>query len=319
MYEELDHIARLKFNKEMEAISERTRGIVREAQNDYAAKTGGSGMRSGQHDASVGRIQIEGAEELGRFLFQTWIDLVKQQTGQISRKDIAFVVGKIEDFARTRKGHLHQAFKSQRMGAVVNLLAQEGELQMSALVSNARRDLEIMVRENEVLPKRADLKREHHMEPMPKKRFSTGRRVLVGNQSRPGTVVSVQDRPGELGEFAHQIRLDQDGQTKAVLGCDLQAFPELDEDLRQRNQPTVHWHIENSQIANLNLGTQIGTINAAIQSISEQDVSKQELAEALKQLTEAAVSEKSLCHAPLAGRRGRVFSCRADGNLRPHD
>ena len=26
-----------------------------------------------------------------------------------------------------------------------------------------------------------------------------------------------------------------------------------------------------------------------------------------------------LCHAPLAGRRGRVFPCRADGNLRPHD
>ncbi len=50
-------------------------------------------------------------------------------------------------------------------------------------------------------------------------------------------------------------------------------------------------------MANLNLGTQIGTINAAIESISQQGASEQELAKALKQLTEAAISEQ-LCLTP---------------------
>ena len=39
MYEDLNQIAQLKFNKEMESISRQTRDEVRDAQNDYAALT----------------------------------------------------------------------------------------------------------------------------------------------------------------------------------------------------------------------------------------------------------------------------------------
>src|SRR5690349_14398552 len=80
-----------------------------------------------------------------------------------------------------------------------------------------------------------------------------------------------------------------------VLGCDLQAFPELDEDLRQAQPPSIHLHIENSSVANLNLGSQVGTINTALEAIWEQPGStQQELVVALKQLTEATVADKGL-------------------------
>ena len=129
----------------------------------------------------------------------------------------------------------------------------------------------------------------------PKKRFSAGRRVLVGTHSRPGTIVSVDDQPADMGEFRHTVKIDQDGQILPVLGCDLQPFPELDEDLRQTQRSNIHLHIENSSVANLNLGSQVGTINAALESISaQQGASPQDLALALKQLTEATVAHAAL-------------------------
>jgi hypothetical protein len=180
------------------------------------------------------------------------------------------------------------------MGAVVNLMTQEAGMRMDAVSADLRSDLEIMVREHEAFPNRVLVEKERRMSQMLKKRFSPDRRVLVGNQSRPGTIISVDDQPSDMGEFRHMVKLDRDGQTLAVLGCDLQAFPELDEDLRQKQPPSIHLHIENSSIANLNLGTQVGTINAALEVISGQPGPSQEVAQALKQLTEATVAEKAL-------------------------
>lgn len=57
MYENLEQIATLKFGKEMESISSQTREKVKEMQNEYAALIGSSGVRSGQHEAAVGRAQ----------------------------------------------------------------------------------------------------------------------------------------------------------------------------------------------------------------------------------------------------------------------
>lgn len=153
VYEDIDQIAQLKFNKEMESISRHTRERVKEMQNEYAALTGSSGVRSGQHDASIGKAQIDGAEQMVRALYQIWVDLIKQRKGHISRPDIAFIADKVAGYANTQKGHLHKAFSVQRMGAVVNLMTQEAAMRMDAVTADTRRDLEIMVREHEAFSK----------------------------------------------------------------------------------------------------------------------------------------------------------------------
>src|SRR5260370_24532919 len=98
-----------------------------------------------------------------------------------------------------------------------------------------------------------------------KKRFSIGSRVLVGMANRPGTVQSVADTPSVMGEFVHEVLLDAHPDLpQRVVGCDMRRLPPLDADLRGTNQQTIH--IQNSNVANLNLGSQVGTINAALQT-----------------------------------------------------
>lgn len=150
MYEDLNQVAALRFNKERESISSETRGKVREMQNEYAALTSGSGVRSGAHEAAIGRTQIEGSVRLVKALFETWVELLKRRNGHISRHDVDFIANKLEVFAQTQKGHLHKAFSTQKMGAVVNLLTEEAGVRLHAATANARRDLEIMAQEHEL-------------------------------------------------------------------------------------------------------------------------------------------------------------------------
>jgi hypothetical protein len=154
MYEELETIARLKFSKEMEAISKLTRANVQEAQGKYAALTGQSGVRSGQHEASIARIWIEGSEQLAKSLFDIWVDLIKQRNGHISHRDIGFIAGKIEGFTKTQSGHLNKIL-SQCQSAIIPTLTEEAGRRMYAVSGSARRDLEIMAREHEAFSKRA--------------------------------------------------------------------------------------------------------------------------------------------------------------------
>jgi hypothetical protein len=295
MYEDLEQIAQLKFGKEMESISEQTREKVAEMQNEYAARAPFPGARSGPHEAAIGQTYIGGAERLVRALYQIWVDLIKQRKGHISRSDIELIAGKVDGYAKTQKGHLQTVFLERRMGTALLGVMHKVETRMRAVTIETRRDLEIMVREYEAFPNRVIVEKEHNMTRTQKQRFSPGRRVLVGNQSKPGTILSVDELPSEMGEFRHSVKLDKDEQTITVYGCDLQGFPGIDDDLRLGQPPTVHLHIENSSVANLNLGSQLGIINAALQSISgQQDASQLELVLALKQLTEAAVAENAL-------------------------
>jgi pyrimidine deaminase RibD-like protein len=71
-----------------------------------------------------------------------------------------------------------------------------------------------------------------------KKRFSIGRRVLVGMGMLPGTVKSVADVPSVMGEFVHEVLLDGKTETRKVVGCDIHPIPDLDVDLRNANPPT---------------------------------------------------------------------------------
>jgi len=131
------------------------------------------------------------------------------------------------------------------------------------------------------------------MKEVPKKRFSAGRRVLVGMGNRPGTVESVADVPTVMGEFMHVVKPDAHPDLpQRVMGCDMRPLPELDADLRGSNRPTIH--IQNSNVANLNLGSQLGTITANLQAISAGDESERHFARALEELTQAVLSEKAL-------------------------
>lgn len=125
-------------------------------QNEYAALTNSSGVRSGTQEAVIGRAQIEGSERLVRALFEIWVALVKRRNGHISHPDVDFITKKLEGFAQTQKRHLHRAFSSQRMAAVVNLLTEEAGRQLNAATANARRDLAIMVREYELFSRRPE-------------------------------------------------------------------------------------------------------------------------------------------------------------------
>jgi len=130
------------------------------------------------------------------------------------------------------------------------------------------------------------------MKEPPKQRFSVGRRVLVGLGRRPGTVKSVAEAPSTMGEFVHEVLVDGEAVVRRVAGCDIHPVPVLDADLRGANMPTVN--VQNSNVANLNLGSQIGVINAALQSISDGGARQQEFARAIERLTQAVLSTAAL-------------------------
>jgi hypothetical protein len=66
------------------------------------------------------------------------------------------------------------------------------------------------------------------MKQPPKKRYAVGRRVLVGMGKRPGTVQSVAEAPSVLAEYVHEVLVDGEQVPRRVIGCDMEAIPELD-------------------------------------------------------------------------------------------
>jgi hypothetical protein len=156
---------------------------------------------------------------------------------------------------------------------------------MHALCADVRRDLEITARQNEVLPLRRQ--EGNRVVDVPKKRFSIGRRVLVGMGMRPAVVKSSDDKPSVMGEYRHVVVFGDSQEERRVMGCDLQPVPELDQDLG-RSAPAIHIH--NSNVGNINLGSQIGQINVALEQISSGNEAQKEFARALDEFTKAVVA-----------------------------
>jgi hypothetical protein len=125
-----------------------------------------------------------------------------------------------------------------------------------------------------------------------KQRFSPGRRVMVGMGMKVGTVKTVADHPSVLGEFVHEVLVDGENEPRRVVGCDLQPVPGLDEDLHKGSSTSIH--LQNSSIANLNLGTQVGTINAVVQAMQEEGDAQLQVARALEELTQAVLSSQTI-------------------------
>lgn len=124
-----------------------------------------------------------------------------------------------------------------------------------------------------------------------KQRFSPGRRVMVGLGMRVGTVKTVADHPSVLGEFVHEVLVDGEDKPRRVIGCDLQPLPALDEDLSKNAATSIH--VQNSSIANLNLGTQVGTITAVVQVMRGEGDAQRQVARALEELTQAVLSSQT--------------------------
>ena len=287
MHEELNQLATLKLSGETERRTRQMREKLIEAQNEYASKAAAN-VISGPHQKALAQIRIDCSVDLTREFAKIWMGLVRQKNnGSLQRKDVPVLTDKIQKFGETQLQHLRAAIGQQRSGAATNYLLELADIQMHAVVADLRRELRIAVEEHEAFS--ATHQKEVQMQPAPKI-YSIGRRVLVGRQRRPATVTFCDDKPSQMGDFRHEVLYD-DGQAGAVMSMDIIPFPATDDDLNINNQAVIHLHIENSQIANLNLGSQVGTINAAIQSLETKDV---EVAKGLKQLTEAVLSQQQL-------------------------
>jgi len=116
--------------------------------------------------------------------------------------------------------HIQKASAAQGVRVFPSVI-EETRNRMHALCAGVRRDLEITARKNEVLPLRRQEGKT--VADVPKKRFSVGRRVLVGMGMRPAVVKSFDDKPSVMGEYGHVVVFDDSREERRVMGCDMQA------------------------------------------------------------------------------------------------
>jgi hypothetical protein len=292
MYEDLNQLATLKYNGEVERRTRQMREKLVEAQLEYAAKAP-AGVVSGHQQTVLAQIRIDCAVDLIREFANIWMGLVKEKNDGLLRKDLPFLLGKIKGIADSQTLNLRTSILHMASRAPTDYFLKLADIQMYAVVADLNRELRIAIEEHEVFS--AKRRKEAQMRLVPKSPmiYSVGRRVLVGRQCKAAVVTQADDKPTQMGDFRHQVRYD-DGQTGYVMSADMAPYPTPDEDLKVNNQPVVQLHIENSQIANLNLGSQLGTITAAIQTLETKDV---EVANGLRELTEAVLSQQEFAAA----------------------
>ncbi len=211
MYEDLNQIAQMKFNKEVETISRETREKVLEAQREYAARAGSTVGRSGQQEASIGRIQIDGA--------------------------------------RTKKAHLHKAFTLQRRGAAINLLTQEAERSMYAVAASLRIDLEIMVRELEAFPNAGKKASAAQAKDRPSSGVNHHELPTVAGPVFHGDQINNYGSIGALGRSAQGVVNVYEQSTDAQQQIDLHALAVELEQLRSEFRRTAVSREDDRQLA----------------------------------------------------------------------
>lgn len=125
--------------------------------------------------------------------------------------------------------------------------------------------------------------------------FIAGRiaQVLAGART---SLISGPDRP-MLGSAGGEI----ERRTQSILGSirrdleirvrEQEVFPKPETEKAQNSH--FHLNISNSKVSNLNLGSQVGSINSVLQSISGEGEA-QHLAKALKEITEAVMADAAL-------------------------
>ncbi len=107
-------MANLRFGKELETIAALTSSWIREAQQQYAALSPPPGVWSGPHEASIARIQMQGAEEIIHRFERMWVELISKRNGPMSRQDVAIITEKLRgNHATSRKKHQSQCPSSK--------------------------------------------------------------------------------------------------------------------------------------------------------------------------------------------------------------
>ena len=206
MYPDLEPIANLKFGEASQRISEEMRNVLEQA-------LAGKG-RGGAREATKLEVGLQRTEKMCRALFDIWVDLILRKNGCLTRRDAAFIAGKIAQVLGGARSSLIAGPDRPLLGSA----GGEIERRTQAILGSIRRELEIRVREQEVFPK-----------------------------------------------------------------------PES----KMANNTHFHLNISNSSVSNLNLGSQVGSINSVLQSISGEGEA-QDLAKVLKEITEAVVADAIL-------------------------
>jgi hypothetical protein len=103
-----------------------------------------------------------------------------------------------------------------------------------------------------------------------KKRYSVGRRVLVGMGMLPVTIKSVAEVPSVMGEYVHEVLVDGRKEVQRVLGCEIHRIPDFDEDLQDVKSntklPNIHLHGDNSRV---NLNSTDNSVNTTHPSLDQ--------------------------------------------------
>jgi hypothetical protein len=96
------------------------------------------------------RIGVAACERICRAVYEIWYDLITRRTGgRITREDLNFIMGKVEECAQNRARDLKSMGGTGVVPPNQNWVAQQGEMKMQAVASDIRRDLEIKLREHE--------------------------------------------------------------------------------------------------------------------------------------------------------------------------
>lgn len=116
---------------------------------------------------------------------------------------------------------------------------------------------------------------------------AAARKGSIGNEF-PGRTSGVNSEVGRrMDSIVAAIRNDLDLKLLRQ-----QAFPPKKEVTSEKSLQPVNITIHNA--ANVNLGLQIGTVNAALHAVSEQGESHKEIASVLKQFTHAVIEDKKI-------------------------
>ncbi len=153
MHEDLEPIASLKFGLETEQTAHETQRSVRA---EMAAQSARGSLLSGGAEQKKLNIRLDGSERNCRKLYEIWLDLILRKNGALSRPDIDFIMGKIEQCTASAGRHA-SAITGVPMGTALppgfqSALAQVAQARMDGVASGIRREPEIRIREQEAFP-----------------------------------------------------------------------------------------------------------------------------------------------------------------------
>jgi len=144
VYEELEQLANLKLGKTIERLARenatRMSGIIR----DHVQR----GLsQSGLLEAAKLRSQLQMVKELCQEVHRIWLELILAVDRVLTEQSAAFIAGKVLEISINQAGNIRKNLDSGPSPAAAAELAAQVDREMTAVVANVRRDLEILRRD----------------------------------------------------------------------------------------------------------------------------------------------------------------------------